>query len=133
MTWTKCDRCGGAFQAHFALAADAAVRWRGPSFDAAQAMGDIALAVAETLGVDARAPGAVEAFQRRVLVKPHRISDAAWNPREKFDPTKEREPWEFHVGWLAEAPDEAGLARAKTAALTALAHAKGFADAKPLS
>ena len=130
MTWQKCDRCGGAFQAHIVLAALANARWRGPSFEAAQAMGDIALAVMEAMGLDLRAPGAAEGFQREVMVKPHRLRDAPFNPREKFDPVADPEPWEFHVGWLGAPPPAAVVERAKERALAALGRPKGFREAR---
>ena len=132
MSWQKCARCGGAFQAHFSLAASATARWRGPSFEAAQAAADVGLAVMEAMGLSVRAPGAAEKFQREVMVKPHRLSETPFNPREKFDPVATPEPWEFHVGWLATPPAVDVLDRARMRALAALSRAKGFRDARPL-
>ncbi len=124
-----CPLCRRVFADHVALRALCTARWRGASFDAAQARANVGLAVMDALGLDPRDRAAVARFTREVAVESHRTARDP-NPPAAFDPTGEPEWWEFHVGFVT--PVAADVReRAAAGALMALARSRGFASAAP--
>lgn len=123
-----CATCGRAFAHHFVVRARSAARWRGPSFDAAQAKANAGLAVADALGIRPTTPEGAERFARVAFVEAFRESGRDTNPAEPFDPREAGEWWEFHVGLSAEASEESARA-AESAAVAAVARTRNFSHA----
>jgi hypothetical protein len=122
-----CLACRREFAHHLVLEARALARWRGKSFDADAAVGQIGLTMMDAMGLTPRKRGDFETFQRHVVVTPVR-EDLPENPEEKFDPAA-GERYEFHVGIVHPTPPEQ-LETLRQAALAGLAQARDYRDAR---
>lgn len=125
----NCAKCE-PYADHFVVRGTCTVRWRGKSFDGDQALGNLGLALMQTLGYP---PSGFLEFSKRVKVTPFReapAEPATTGGLVSVAPQDgEGETWEFHVA-VRDSIEPISRARLRESARRALDRSRNFKAAE---